>query len=356
MLFVIGISLVISSTHTGSDQMELQSADFRGLIHARHSTNTLLHPAADVTATTADGNKAASVQRPIRRVVRAVSCGIEAAFGAFHSVLHNLRRTISSHGGYVYRESSGSSVRVTVLPEADDEMLSKLTTRQSGTPINSIYPFHRLGSGQLVAKIPSDRLDAFVGDLGRFSPGARITKVDRSSHEVTAAYSNTETLLKVAKSELLQYQSLYDSLTSVGEKVAMLQQLMHYEREVQLREREIKSLQRAVDFATVTVSVTEAPLDLKLWIPELFESHQGWMSRIVSKLLHRFLPNPNLASWIGGSMKILGIVLGVHAAWCSMPSIASALQKWMKHHHPSVVVTSSGLSPGEREMKLVPEK
>jgi len=337
LFFIIGVSLMLGSSliMEGGQHMDASAAmslPLRSFASKREASGFAISEMAggDHQPQQASVNEN---KKSRRQMVESLSCSVQSAAGTFQETVDDLRKLIARNNGFVTRESSNRRPFLLFggyfFEFTDDNFRTSQWIRavralpQHMTDVlRSIFPVNYQGSGIIQAKIPSEKLDTFLQSL-MFGAGGQqqqqkktytIHDIQRSSRELPATViTSTETLLEIATSELQQFQKLYDTLTTAKEKMDLLPQLMEREREVRRFERRKSSLEKIVDYATVSISVSENSLSIPQVLPqplhdvwEHFYGHRKWSLQSLGSFFFDTY-RPNAAVWVGDFLKVLAV-------------------------------------------------
>ncbi len=213
---------------------------------------------------------------------------------------------ISGNAGNVGNQLSGSSIgdaesnvtdnrkiirKITMSAETEDmdELLSNLNTRigslggyiESRNIINgSAYATGYVRTATLVIRIPAQSLDAFLVQVEEYS---NVISTVEKSDDVTMEYVDTESRLKVLRTEeerLLQFLSEAASITQMLE---IEQRLTEVQTQIESLIAQLNTYDDLVAYGTVTLSITEVEVytPLEQEKPTMWEEIQdGFMASL----------------------------------------------------------------------------
>lgn len=161
-----------------------------------------------------------------RKLIKDVSYTIETL--AFEESCNILDSSVASYGGYIQTSS-----------------LSNDLSYYSG-----IYS----RSAQYVLRIPADRLDAFMNNIGNVG---NVTGKSQSSRDVTLEYIDTESR---AESLRLQREKLFELLEraeNVEDMIILEERISDVTYELERNKSYLKNIDNLVSFSTVTINLHE---------------------------------------------------------------------------------------------------
>lgn len=176
-------------------------------------------------------------------------------------------------GGAGSDKNTGSDVltdrklirRVSVEAETEDmdALLSQLDTRldelegyieSRNIQNGSRYSTHRTRYAKLVIRIPAPKLDAF---LSQVSEASNVVSTVETSDDVTLEYVATESRLNVLRTEEQRLLTFLSEAKSVSEMLDIEERLTEVQSEIESITTQLNTYNNLVDYATVTLTVTE---------------------------------------------------------------------------------------------------
>lgn len=139
------------------------------------------------------------------------------------------------------------------------------TSRNGGTPIyyadgsdsstaDASYDSSQTQTGSYTARIPDDKLDAFTAQIsGETNVLSRSAQVD----DITLQYNDTDSRRTALETEQKQLLSMMKNTDNVQDLIAIEQQLTDVNAQLQDLESQMKLYDNQVDYATVSIDVTE---------------------------------------------------------------------------------------------------
>jgi uncharacterized small protein (DUF1192 family) len=118
----------------------------------------------------------------------------------------------------------------------------------------SAYASYRNRSATLVIRIPAENLDAFIQQVGENS---NVVSTTEASDDVTLAYVDTESRLKVLRTEEQRLLQFLSEAKSVTEMLEIEKRLTTIQSEIESLTAQLKKYDNLVDYGTVTLNVTE---------------------------------------------------------------------------------------------------
>ena len=178
-----------------------------------------------------------NVQTSDRKLIRTVDLYTETE--QYDELLASLEGQIASLGGYVeYRYQYNGNRDVYVDPYAQPAAENTFQNRSSN----------------LTIRIPSDRLDEFIGKVGEIS---NIVNKEERVEDVTLKYVDLESHKKALETEQERLMELMDRAETVEELITIESRLSDVRYELESMESQLRTLQNQVTYSTVTLNVQE---------------------------------------------------------------------------------------------------
>ncbi len=160
-----------------------------------------------------------------RKLIRTINLNVETT--EFDTLLENLRQAVEADGGYIeYSDMSGSSIS------------------ESGGRRNA----------SLTARIPSDKLDAF---LSKVSEQSNVVFRSESVEDVTLQYTDIESRKKSLTIEQDRLWELLEKADSLESVIALEQRLSEIRYELEKFESQLRIYDNQVDYGTVMIDISE---------------------------------------------------------------------------------------------------
>lgn len=158
--------------------------------------------------------------------------------------------------------------RITMDAETEnmDTLLSDINSRiaQLGGYIESRniqngskYSNHSYRNATLVIRIPAKQLDSFVQQVGETS---NIVSTTETSDDVTLEYVDTESRLKVLRTEEERLLQFLSEAKTVSEMLEIEKRLTTIQSEIESLTAQLKTYDNLVDYGTVTLNITEVEI------------------------------------------------------------------------------------------------
>ncbi len=160
-----------------------------------------------------------------RKLIRRIS--MDAETEDLDALLEGLTQHIAALGGYVESRSiyNGSS-----------------------------YSGRRYRTANLVIRIPAAQLDSFVQRMGESS---NIVSTNETSDDVTLQYVDTQSRLKVLRTEEERLLQFLAEAASVSEMLEVEKRLTEVQASIESLTAQLKTYDNLVDYGTVTLSISE---------------------------------------------------------------------------------------------------
>ena len=179
--------------------------------------------------------------------------GLAAEAMAPESALSETKQDSAAISGPQVIRTAYVDIRVADVAEATSQLIAATTTSGGTIDSQSVNSDGTSSYANIIARVPSDTLDAFVADLGTFGT---VISVNISAQDVTTQVVDLDARIQVLQASIERLEVLQGQATSVADLVAV-------ESELASRQGELDSLvgQRAylgqqVAMSTVTVSIS----------------------------------------------------------------------------------------------------
>lgn len=163
-----------------------------------------------------------------RKIIQTSSIDLEISRGDFHSAEENLKEIVALSGAYLIGESVNSY----------------------GEGLNSGL------SGYYEVRVNSDSYFSVVEQLKEIG---EVLNINNNLEDITSSYENTKIELEVEISRLERYNELYDSASSVQEKLDINDRIFDQERRIKYLQESIDNKDDKVDYSTIYLSMVEKP-------------------------------------------------------------------------------------------------
>ena len=164
-----------------------------------------------------------------RKLIRTVTLDVETT--EFDTLLSSVSQFVTDLGGYLE------------------------TSDISGSSISSTYEQQRYAS--LTARIPSDQLDRF---LGQVTARSNVTHKSESTQDITLQYSDVESRRTSLTIEQERLWTLLEHADSVETVIALESRLSEIRYQLESLESQLRIYDNQVDYSTVHLSVREVTI------------------------------------------------------------------------------------------------
>ncbi len=172
--------------------------------------------------------------------------------------------------------------RITVIAEtADmDALLEDLTQRiaaldgyveSRNIQNGSTYSGSSRRSASLVIRIPAAQLDSFVQQV---DDASNVVSTTESSDDVTLQYVDTQSRLKVLRTEEERLLKFLSEAESVSEMLEVEKRLTQVQSEIESLTAQLKTYDNLVDYGTITLKITEVEVFTPAQEPGLWQTIQ----------------------------------------------------------------------------------
>lgn len=135
----------------------------------------------------------------------------------------------------------------------------------------SAYSGRRYRSANLVIRIPAAKLDEFVRGVGENS---NVVSTRETSDDVTLQYVDTESRLKVLRTEEARLLEFLGNAVSIAEMLEVEQRLTKVQSEIESLTAQLKTYDNLVDYGTVTLNINEVEVYTPVAEPGLWQEIQ----------------------------------------------------------------------------------
>ena len=180
-----------------------------------------------------------------RKLVKTVSLSIETK--AYDTYLSDMRAAVTAAGGYI-EESSANS--------------------------NGFYD-NGNRSSSLVARIPADKLDAFLAHAGK---NGKIINKNEQTSDVTLNYVDIESRLKALKTERDSLTKLLAEADSLEGIIAIQTRLTEVNYQIESYESQMRTLENQISYSTVSMDICE--------VERVSAANESLATQIKTKLLN----------------------------------------------------------------------
>ncbi len=178
-----------------------------------------------------------NAQTSDRKLIRTVDLYTETE--RYDELLASLEGQIASLGGYVeYRYQYNGNRNVYVDPYAQPAAENTFQNRSSN----------------LTVRIPSDRMDEFIGKVGEIS---NIVNKEERVEDVTLKYVDLESHKKALETEQERLMELMDRAETVEELITIESRLSDVRYELESMESQLRTLQNQISYSTVNLNIQE---------------------------------------------------------------------------------------------------
>ncbi len=172
--------------------------------------------------------------------------------------------------------------RVTMSAETEDmdALLNALSTRitalggyveSRNIHHGSAYQRQGYRSATLVIRIPADQLDGFLEQVGQYS---NIVSTYETSDDVTLQYVDTQSRLKMLRTEEERLLKFLSDAANVSEMLEVEKRLTQVQSDIESLTAQLKTYDNLVSYGTVTLNVTEVEIYTPSQDPSLWQRIQ----------------------------------------------------------------------------------
>lgn len=213
--FTIALCLILLFTLLGGC-----SANSAGDVYYPTAGNS----GAELSGNGSDSNSVLSDRKLIRKIT------MDAETEDMDALLSDINSRIAALGGYIESRNV-----------------------QNG----SAYADHRYRHATLVIRIPAKDLDSFIAQVGDTS---NVVSTTETSDDVTMKYVDTESRLKVLRTEEERLLQFLSEAKSINEMLEIEKRLTTIQTEIESLTSQLKTYDNLVDYGTVTLNITEVEI------------------------------------------------------------------------------------------------
>ncbi len=146
--------------------------------------------------------------------------------------------------------------------EAYDEFNTKLREKikecggyiENSSESGSSYNYSSYRSGSITARIPSDKLDSFLGDVSSL---AVITSQSVSVRDITGDYIDTESRIKALETERDALLGILSKADNVADLITVQERLTKVNADIQSSKARLKTYDELISYSKVEMDITE---------------------------------------------------------------------------------------------------
>lgn len=148
----------------------------------------------------------------------------------------------------------------------------------------SQYSGYRYRSAKLVIRIPAENLDSFVQQVGQTS---NVVSTTESSDDVTMQYVDTESRLKVLRTEEARLLQFLSEAQSISEVLEIEKRLTEIQSEIETLTSRLNTYDNLVSYGTVTLNINEVEVytEVREEDPSMWEEITEGFNHSVTSLL-----------------------------------------------------------------------
>ena len=161
-----------------------------------------------------------------RIITKTASLSLEVERGDFEIIHGSLKNSISESDGIIINENVNSY----------GEGITK----------------RKIGSYSL--KIPVENYDSFILDIKDLG---EIESFSENSEDITGDYINLEDRLELEKEKLVKYEKLFNSATSIDDKISLTDMIFNQERTIKYLEDAIENQDLRIEYISVYLTLSE---------------------------------------------------------------------------------------------------
>ena len=227
LLTIIGsISMIILSgcgTTKQSESLTSQDMAYEEEIYKNNDvTNSVIY---EKDYDTGENDKTAAIEIN-RKLIKRVSLDVET--NMFDELMNNLETKITSLGGYIESSNTWNG--------------------------SSYYQSTAARNSNLTVRIPKDKLDSFVEEIGNQS---NIISKEERVEDVTLQYVDMEShksALLVEQERLLELMSQAESIDDI---ITIESRLSDVRYQLESMESQLRTYDNLIDYATISISISE---------------------------------------------------------------------------------------------------
>lgn len=164
------------------------------------------------------------------------------------------------------------NVDISAETENMKEMLQNVNDRIAEYGGYAEYASVYAGYANIRARIPSDRLDAFVSNVAEMS---NVTNKTESAEDITLQYVDTKSRVESLRIEQDRLNELLADADSIDTVIALESRLSEVRYELQSYESQLRTYDNLVDYSTVQININE----VKTYAPHVEATRWEKMTR-----------------------------------------------------------------------------
>lgn len=216
--------------------------------------------------------------------------------------------------------------RITIQAETEDmdallgDVMSRVSALEGYIESRNIqngskYSYYVQRTATLVIRIPAKNVDAFLDQVEDVS---NVVSTVENSDDVTLQYAATESRLKVLRTEETRLLEFLEDAKSVSEMLEIEKRLTQVQSEIESITTQLNTMDNLVDYATVTLSVSEVEVytqveeeEPSVWqrIAKQFKNNLKGLLAFGENLLVFFVGNSPVLILVGGGITVIVVLL-----------------------------------------------
>jgi hypothetical protein len=237
-------SAVTEATTSEMSSAQAPEAKYDTSMSADSATATTKESATGITGTQNITDTSAS-QIAGQKLIKDVNMSVETK--EFDAFIQEINSQISSLGGYV----------------------------QSSNVSGGSYQYDNYRNGNIVARIPADKLDGFVSIV---KEKGNVVNTSEMTTDVTLQYVDMESHIKALKVEQETLLGLLEKAEKMEDVIAIQSQLTQVRYELDSYESQIRTYDNLVNYSTVTINITEVERETNTDKPSFFNEIKAKLS------------------------------------------------------------------------------
>lgn len=142
-----------------------------------------------------------------------------------------------------------AEAKINNIVTSSNSILLNQNSNSYGTGLSSYK------SGTYSIKVESGKYDSVIAQL---KDVGIVKSFYENAEDVTGQAISLEDQIKFEKDKLKRYQTIFDSATSVSDKISLIGQISSQERTLKYLEDALQKTELRVSYSTITLSLTEA--------------------------------------------------------------------------------------------------
>jgi hypothetical protein len=201
--------------------------------------------------------------------------------------------------------------RMNIIVEKTEDTLAAIDSLAGsigGWVVNSnAYDRGGAKAGSITIRIPAERFDSVIEEVRELA--IEVTSESTDSQDVTEEFVDLSARLGNLEATAQRVRSFLDEAKNVEEALAVNEQLLWLEGDIEALKGRIKYLQESAAFSSLTIDITpdelSQPIDVAGWQPK------GVAKDAIEALIEGLQTLANVAIWLGIYCLPFGLLLGI---------------------------------------------